>query len=191
MSLWGNFVHREAPAVEAPAVKLPEVEAPEIQEKAMSTSPVVSQPETSHSPLTYIKRLGSLFAHGVKKAIDLVEKDEKPIETIALTVGTIAGVGPQVQAVENTFNAMFSEVVNVEQIATAVGASTGTGQQKLAAAIPQVEQIILSDPLFKGKTITDLNKWNAAVLAITGALYDLGNAVSVPEPAAAESVAAS
>lgn len=190
MSLWGKFVRKAGAADPAPvaaASPLPVSSAAKAEESIMSTSPVVTQPTViAKAPVkqSWIKRLGSLFLHGAEKAIEIVEKDAAPIENAALAVGTLAGVGAQVQAAENTFNEAFSEVVQVEQVATAVGASTGTGPQKLAAAVPQIEQIILSNSLFKGKTIIDLDKWNKAIAAFGGAIYDLSNSVAAPVAAA-------
>lgn len=163
----------------------PPIQIPSGYKPADAASTTVAAPAKTNGFLTFIKKLGSLFNTGVKKAIAIVQADAPAIEQVALTVGTLAGVGPEVQAVEGTFNLIFNEVVKVEQIATALGVSSGNGEQKLLAAIPQVEEVILSNPLFAGKTITDLAKWNAALAAITGAVYDLANSVTAdPVPTA-------
>lgn len=133
---------------------------------------------TPNKFVSFIKKLGVLFASGAVKAIAIVQKDAPAIEGIATTVGALTGQSVQVAAVEGTFNLAFNEIVKVEQIATAVGASNGTGAQKLAAAAPQVEAVILANPLFKNVTITDQAKWTSAINSITGALYDLGNSVT-------------
>lgn len=157
----------------------------------MSTAAVTPAPAQPKGFVSFIKKLGSMFVHGSAKAIQIIQKDAPALELAALAVGTAAGVGPAVLVGEATFNRIFGEVVEVEQIATAVKASDGTGVEKLAVAVPRVEQVILSDPLFKGKQIVDLDKWNKAVAAIAGAVYDLGNSVQAPgttlQPAATTS----
>lgn len=140
---------------------------------------------TTNGFVSFIKKLGSMFQHGAAKAIAIEQKALPAEEVIANTVGVLTGTSAAVTAGEKTFESIFGTVVQVEQISTAVGASTGTGTQKLAAAIPQVEQAILANPLFAGATVIDTAKWNSAITAITGAMYDLGNAVAAPSSVAA------
>ncbi|HUZ04286.1 MAG TPA: hypothetical protein VMU62_02925 [Acidobacteriaceae bacterium] len=130
---------------------------------------------------TFLDHLGSMFKSGAEKAL-AVEAKLLPAEEA--TAAAISAINP---AAGGTFEAILSSVVNVEQVATAVNASTGTGQQKLAAALPQVEQAILSNPLFKGKTVANLPLWNTAVEAIASASAELLNSFtspSTPTPAA-------
>lgn len=124
--------------------------------------------------MTFLDHLGQMFKTGVEKTL-AIEARLLPAEQAAAAV--VSTVDP---AAGGTFNAILSSVVNVEQVATAVGASSGTGQQKLAAALPQVEQAILNDPLFKGKKIANLALWNSAITAMAGATADLLNSVEAP-----------
>lgn len=128
--------------------------------------------------ITFLDHLGSMFKIGAEKAL-AVEAKLLPMEEMA--TAAIAVVNP---ALGGTFEGILASVVKVEQVAKAVGASTGTGAQKLQAAIPAVEQAILSDPLFKGKTIANLDLWNKAILSITGSLADLMNSTAASAPAA-------
>ena len=123
---------------------------------------------------TFLDHLGSMFKKGAEKAL-AIEAKLLPAEEAVASV--VSSVDP---AMGGTFEAILGSVVKVEQVATAVNASTGTGQQKLAAALPEVEQAILSNPLFKGKTIANLPLWNAAVEAIGSASAQLLNSVEAP-----------
>lgn len=123
---------------------------------------------------TFLDHLGSMFKTGAEKALAI---EAKLLPAEEATAAAVSAVDP---AAGGTFEAILGSVVNVEQVATAVSASTGTGQQKLAAALPQVEQAILSNPLFKGKTIVNLPLWNTAVEAITSASAELLNSVEAP-----------
>lgn len=149
------------------------------------STPVVTPaaaPAVAHtnSVVTFIKQLGGLFKHGVPKAIALIQKDEPQIKTIVNTAAAFTPYYNNVIQVENTFDAIFGSVVQVEQVATAVGAANGNGEAKLAAAAPQVEQILFANPIFKNKVVVDQPKWDAAVKLISGAVYDLANSVAAP-----------
>lgn len=144
-----------------------------------------TKPATSNGFVSFIKKLGSMFNHGVQKAIAIEQKALPAEEVIANVVGQLTGTSALVTAGEKTFESIFGTVVQVEQVATAVGATSGTGVQKLAVALPQVEQAILANPLFAGKVVIDTTKWNNAISAIAGAMYDLGNAVAAPSSVAA------
>ena len=139
----------------------------------MSTPAVVS----------ILDRIGSFFKLGAEKAIAL-ETKLLPVEEAAATAVTV--VDP---ALGGIFGDIVTEVSRVEQVAVAVGASTGTGAQKLAAAIPGVEQAILADPFFAGRKIPDLTKYNNAIAGLTGSVADLlksfeSSVTPVPEAAA-------
>jgi hypothetical protein len=136
------------------------------------TIPVVTVPKSTGS--SWLKRLGHLFKIGVTQALAVEEKLLPAEEAAALVVTAINPVAG------GTFEAILASIVKVEQVATAVGASSGTGQQKLEAAIPGVEDAILSNPLFKGKTIANLALWNNAIEKIAGSIADLTNAVEDP-----------
>jgi hypothetical protein len=140
----------------------------------------------SNKLVTMLESWGAKFASGTK-AVIAEEQKLRPLEKVVDAV--ITTVDPALGA---TLSGLLSVVGNVEQVATAVGASTGAGSQKLAVAIPGVEQAILADPLFKGKTISNLTLWNSAVEAITSALANLANSVqsSVPSTVVAATPAA-
>lgn len=121
--------------------------------------------------ISILESIGTKFALGVKKALDL-EAKALPIEQKIAT--TITVFNPAFGA---TLSGLLSVVGNIEQVATAVGASTGTGPQKLVAALPGIESAILADPLFAGKHIPDLTAWNANLAKFTSALVDLANCV--------------
>ena len=151
----------------------------------MSTATVaVSKPASGFIP--WLKHLGSMFKVGAEKAIAIETKllpgEEAAIQAVGLAA-TAAGQ-PAIAAgagiVGVSLQRLFGVAVQVEQISEAVGASAGTGAQKLAAALPQMEQTILSDPIFRGKTISNLDLWNQSIEAITSAIVGLGNSVSVP-----------
>lgn len=128
----------------------------------MGTIPV---PVVKHQSL--LDKIGGWFKFGAKKAL-LVEAKLLPAEQ--LVAGIVQTFNP---VVGTTLLDLLSVVGNVEQVAVAVGAASGTGLQKLQVAAPGIEQAILSDPIFKGKTITNLDLWNKALYAITGSLADL------------------
>jgi hypothetical protein len=124
--------------------------------------------------VTFLEHLGHLFKVGAEKAL-AVEAKLLPLESAV--AGAVSVVDP---ALGGTFEGILGSVVKVEQVATAVNAAHGTGQQKLATALPEVEQAILSNPIFKGKTIANLSLWNMAVEQITSASAQLLNAVAAP-----------
>lgn len=137
--------------------------------------------QTHHNGfVSFFRAVGKLFTKGVPAALKIVQKDAPALEGVALTVGTLAGVGPEVAAGEETFNAIFKSVLGVEQVAQAVGAGDGTGTQKLAAAVPQIEQIILQNPMFKGLQVADVDKYTKAVAQLTSAVVDIGNSFAAP-----------
>ena len=124
--------------------------------------------------VTFLEHLGHLFKVGAEKALAF-EAKLLPLESAV--AGTVSVIDP---ALGGTFEGILSSVVKVEQVATAVNATHGTGQQKLATALPEVEQAILSNPIFKGKTIANLSLWNTAIEQITSASAQLLNAVAAP-----------
>lgn len=65
-------------------------------------------------------------------------------------------------------------VVDVESFGQVTGA---TGEQKLAAAAPQVQQLVLDSAAFAGKKIADPEAFSKACTAITSAIADAWNAV--------------
>jgi hypothetical protein len=121
---------------------------------------------------TFLQKLGSFFTTGAAKALQI----EAALAPAAGAVeSVVAASNPGAAVGINTFNAILGSVVGVEQVATAVGASSGTGAQKLVAAVPGVEQAILSNPLFAGKTPANLALYNSALTAITSSVADLLN----------------
>lgn len=139
----------------------------------MATVPV-PQPNGFKS---FLDKLGSLFLVGTKKALQ-IETALAPAEQAVVNV--IGAIVPAYQPALVTLQAILGEIVKVQQIAVAVGAGAGTGPQKLAAAIPSVEQVIMSDPLLAGKTIANLPLYNQAIASITSSFADLLNAVADP-----------
>lgn len=128
-----------------------------------------------------------MFVTGASKALALEQKvapTAQVVESVAETVD------PALVAPIDTFNAVVTTVVTVEQISTAVGAGTGTGAQKLTAAIPQVEAAILANPLFAGKTPADLTLFNTAISGLTSAVADLLSAFPATTTATTTTVAA-
>ncbi len=123
---------------------------------------------------SFLDHLGSMFKLGAMKALAIEAKLLPAEETLA---GVVATFDP---ALGGTFEAILGSVVKVEQVATAVNASSGTGQQKLATALPEVEQAILSNPLFKGKTVANLPLYNTAIEQLTSASAQLLNAFDAP-----------
>lgn len=123
---------------------------------------------------TFLDHLGSMFRIGAATAIaieaKLIPAEQTVVEVVSMFSPALGG----------TFEAILGSVVKVEQVATAVGASTGTGIQKLTTAVPEVEQAILGNPLFKGKQPKDLALYNKALVAITSAAADLLNAFEAP-----------
>lgn len=129
-----------------------------------------------------------MFVTGASKALAL---EQKVAPTATVIEGVVEAVDPALVVPIDTFNAVVTTVVSVEQIATAVGAGTGTGAQKLTAAIPQVEAAILANPLFAGKTAADLTLFNTAVSGLTSAVADLLSAFpATTTPATTTAVAA-
>lgn len=133
----------------------------------------------TNSFITLLDKIGSAFKLGITKAL-AIEVKALPLENAI--AGGIALVDPPLGA---TLLGLFGVIGKVEQVTVAVGVSKGTGQQKLATALPEIEQIILNEPIFAGKTPANLPLWNTAVESITGALADLLNsyaATPIPVP---------
>lgn len=85
---------------------------------------------------------------------------------------------------ETMFPAAAPEIGFLEQAtkvvvdAEAFGQVTGAnGAQKLAAATPQVQQLILDSAAFAGKKISDPAAFSKACTAITSAIADAWNSV--------------
>lgn len=146
----------------------------------MSTAPVTQSVATKAK--TFLDHLGSMFRIGNKKALQ-IETELGPAEqSLAGLAMLVPGAAPYVATVQG----IIGEVVKVQQIADAVGAGTGTGAQKLAAALPNVESVIMSDPLLKGRTIANLDLYNKAFTSITGSFADLLNSLAPPQEAVAK-----
>lgn len=127
--------------------------------------------------ITLLDKLGSDFKLGAAKALE-VEAKLLPAEQAVAQVLTM--VDPPVGV---TLQGLLASVVGVEQVAVALKASAGNGQQKLAVALPALEQAILSDPLFKGKQPANLPLWNSAIEKLTGAFADVLDSFNAPAPA--------
>lgn len=129
--------------------------------------------------VSLLEKIGHAFKIGAEKAI-AVEANLLPLESAI--AGGISLVNPVVGV---TLQGLIAVVGRVEQVATAVSASNGTGTQKLVAAIPGIEQAILSDPLFHGRVPANLDLYNKAIGAIAGALADLTNSFAATPPTVA------
>lgn len=136
-----------------------------------TSAPRASQIGNTMKFISILESIGHKFALGVKKALDLEARALPAEKQIA---GVITMFNPGVGA---TISGLLAVVGNVEQVAAAVGASTGSGVQKLTVALPGIEAAILADPLFAGKNIPDMTVWNANIVKFTSALVDLANSV--------------
>lgn len=126
--------------------------------------------------ISILDNIGHLFKTGIVKAL-AVEQKLIPLETAVAQQITV--FDPPVGA---GIMAIITAIGKVEQVATAVGASAGTGTQKLQAALPDVEQVILGLPIFQGKHIPDVTRYNSAIIGITSAFADLLNAFETDVP---------
>jgi hypothetical protein len=139
----------------------------------MSTAAVVPHQNKFKS---FLDHLGSMFLLGNKKALQIETQLAPAEQSLAGLAMLVPGAAPYVATVQG----IIGEVVKVQQIADAVGAGTGTGSQKLAAALPNVENVIMSDPLLAGRKIANLDLYNKAFTAITGSFADLLNSLEAP-----------
>lgn len=121
--------------------------------------------------LSILKAIGKNFTVGIHKAIAFEVKALPLEKEIATAITFIPGAG----AIGTTLLDLVTVVGRVEQITEAVGATNGSGPQKLAVALPDIEQAILSDPLFKGRQVSNLDKYNKALVAFTGAIADIAD----------------
>jgi hypothetical protein len=133
--------------------------------------------------VSFLDKLGADFKLGVTKALAL-EKAAIPAEQAVISAISI--VSP---AIGTTLSDILQPIIQTEQVATAVGANSGTGAQKLSAALPALEAAISADPIFKGKTIANLPQWNAAIEAITSSFADLLDSVQSPTTTTSSSTA--
>lgn len=140
-------------------------------------SPAPAAPVKVDKFKSFLDKLGADFEIGTKKALQ-IETALAPGEQAVMGVLSIAV--PQYAPAIATFQGIAGEVIRVQQIATAVGAGSGTGPQKLIAAIPGVEGVIMSDPLLQGKTIANLPLYNSAIAALTSSIADLLSALADP-----------
>src|SRR5487761_1233008 len=122
--------------------------------------------------VSFLDRIGKDFKLGAEKALALETKLLPAEEAIA------SGVTLVDPAVGVTLKDLLMPIVGIQQAASALNASTGTGAQKLAVALPQFERALLSDPLFKGKTVANLPLYNSTLTTLTGAFADLMAAFS-------------
>jgi hypothetical protein len=128
---------------------------------------------------SWLTNLGTNFKTFIGKLLSIQTKLQ-PIEQEAASLISVAD-----PAVGGIFEGALAIAGQVEQVATAVNASTGTGAQKFAAALPQVEQAFLSSPLFAGKTITNETLWQTAINGLLQSVVDASNAVAAPTTATA------
>jgi hypothetical protein len=101
-------------------------------------------------------------------------------ETAAETVAVASGHADVVSTIEK----IGSIVTGAGAIVTTVSGAAGTGAQKLAIAVPQVDQLIKSSGFLGAQAIADEQKWSGAIQTLTGAIADLYDSLA-PAPAAA------
>lgn len=134
--------------------------------------------------ISILQNAGHLFTVGWQKALAFESQPKvKAVENAALAAVSL--VDP---ALGVTLTSLFGIFVRVEQVSTAVGASSGTGPQKLQAALPDFEAAILSLPMFAGKRIPDLTQFNRALIQSASGLVDLMNAFETDNPVDAPAV---
>ena len=91
---------------------------------------------------------------------------------IAKGLAIVSGIGSQsiLAKVDSELNQLGIVIANVEALKTSLGL---TGAQRLIAAAPQVEQIILASSLMAGKKIADEAKFRAAIIGLASNMADL------------------
>lgn len=114
--------------------------------------------------MTFLKKLGIILAQGLSIVAGL-----GPI--LKLSVPNAAGT---IDVVTNDLQLLSTIIVNVE----AVGSVTGlTGEQKLKAALPMVEQAVLSSSMLVGHKIANETLFKKAVAEYAQASVDLLNSL--------------
>ena len=106
-------------------------------------------------------------------------------ESIALTVGTLVGIGPAVAGIEALINTGLKEVIKIEASAAALGVQSGTGAQKAAVVIatlaPQAEDFLKSI----GVANPTAEQVQTVASAISGGLVAILNSLPAPSQAVA------
>jgi hypothetical protein len=83
-----------------------------------------------------------------------------------------------------------SVVVGAGALVTTVSGASGSGADKLSVAAPLVEQLITNSGFLGTRAVADVDKWQAAIKLITGAVADLYDATTA-KPAATPAASAS
>lgn len=112
--------------------------------------------------MNWLKTLGTILMKGVQLVTGIV-----PLLTPILP----SAVQAKVQEYSDDFTKIAQVVITAEQMfAQAFGTDTPMGQQKLAATVPYVMQIILASEIFHNKKVKDQNLLNAAATDMTNGM---------------------
>lgn len=121
---------------------------------------------------------GFAFADKIEVAAQpIVQEAEMIIAPINPALATAIAAG------DGLVNGVFSVTGSVLNTIQTVGATNATPEQKMAAALPAIEQEILSDPTLAGAvkavggTPTNIAQFNASLTAAAQALYLLTTAI--------------
>jgi len=114
--------------------------------------------------LTWLKQIGLDIVKGVAAAIT---GGEKVIVNALTAPGTLT----------SDLKDIIAAVRDVEAISATLKSKTLTGPEKLAAAAPLVQQVVLNSEFMYGKKIADQALFNEAVQGFTQAAVDLANSL--------------
>lgn len=175
-----NVAQKIAPVIISAATAAPTV----IKETPVATTPVVVKP-------TIGQDIGNFFHKllvDVDKGFAFVDKIEVAAQPVVGAIdAAIAPLDPPLAAAiaagDGLINGVFSVTGSVLNTINTVGATSATVEQKMAAALPAIEQEILSDPTLAGAvkavggTPTKIAQFNTSLTAAAQALYLLTTAI--------------
>jgi hypothetical protein len=156
------------------------------EEPVMATSPVTPAPKE-----TVAQDIGNFFKKllvDVDKGFAFVDKiavaAQPVVQAVDAAIAPIDGpLAAAIAAGDGLINGVISVTGSVLNTITAVGATNATPAQKMAAALPAIEQEILSDPTLAGAvkavggTPTNIAQFNTNLTAAAQALYLLTTAI--------------
>lgn len=117
--------------------------------------------------MSFLKKLGQIIATGLKVVNNVSG-------FIPYIPGLPAQVGSIVTEVKSDLGAMASAIVGAEVIGNALALP---GTDKLRAAVPGVEQVILASEVMRHRKIKDEAKFKAAVAGLASNMADLLNSL--------------
>jgi|SRR5579862_5620260 len=117
----------------------------------------------------FLKKVGA----DLKVALGLAIKEAPLGEAIAAA----AGVPPAAIGEIASFASIFTGI-------EAVAGSTVPGPQKLLAALPLADSFVKTNPLFSGKVVADVEKYETALKGFASNFVDLLNSFAPSSPAA-------